>query len=309
MILTRPVVMVDSLLVSSNVTETDQTEWVNGTRVIGDLRMVTTTANGASVATHKIYKANTTTGADPTLVANQGLDSDGAGNGWNIISATNRWKLFSNVLQEQTVFADLIDVSITPGQSVNSITLMNLDAASVDIEMTDPVDGVVYSNTVNLTSYSGISDWYAQFYEPIIRETYVVDNELPAFPACTLNIDINNSGADSKCGELVTGQLWGLGDSQYGASFGIIDYSQKVTAADGAVTITPGPHKTIADVQVNVETARFSEIMTVLTGFKSTPAVFYIDSLPPIFGYYRSFNVTISGPVRSDTLLSIEGLT
>ena len=302
----RPLTVLDAMLDSSNVTEADETEWASGTRVIGDVRMVTTTANGASVATHDIYTANTTTGADPTLAANQG-----AGNGWDKTGTTNRWNMFNAVLQEQTSFATLIDISVTPGEVINSLAFFNLDANSIDIEVNDPVDGVVYTNTINLVSFSGITDWYSYFYEPIVRETNAADLSLPAFPAATINIDINISSGNAKCGAVVFGSLFEIGDSQHGANFGITDFSTKTTAASGSVTVTAGAFSDIADVQVICDSQRFTEIKTTLTSLRSVPLV-WIPELTVsgsfIYGYYRNFNLAYSGPVKSTVLLEIEGL-
>jgi len=140
----RPVPITDAMVTYNNVTEADATEWTAGTRVIGDLRMVTTTANGASVATHYIYRANTTAGADPTLVANQGT-----GNGWDIVGATNAWKLFDDEYQTQTVFADTIEIAILPGTVVTSVALLNVEAGTATIEQST----TGYTETINLVSH------------------------------------------------------------------------------------------------------------------------------------------------------------
>jgi len=189
---------------------------------------------------------------------------------------------------------------------------MNIVATSIDIEMVDPVDGVVYSTTITIPAYNGVTDWYSYFYEPIVRDTSAVDFNLPAFPAATLNIDINVSSGDAECGALVMGQQYNIGDSQHGANFSIVDYSVKSTDSAGGVTIIPGAHKDVADINVQIETSKFTEIKNQLASIKSLPVVWVAEesiSGTHIYGYFRSFNIAITGPTRSTTLLTIEGLT
>jgi hypothetical protein len=305
--LIRPITIVDAMF-TTNITEADATEWTAGARVVGDLRMVTTTANGASKATHRIYQANTTTGADPTLVANQG-----AGNGWDIVGATNAWKMIDDVLQSVTVAGSgNIEVDVVPANVINSLALFGVDAETVDVVMTDPIDGVVYNQTYNMISYSGITDWYYYFYEPIIREANLALFDLPAFPAATLSVSIND-GTAASCGEMVIGTQFLIGDSQNGASFGIIDYSAKQTdPVTGNVTISAGANKKIADIEVQIDTARFNEVQKTLTSVLNVPIVWVPTTEITgtiVYGYYRNFNTMISGPTRSTCFLQLEGLS
>jgi hypothetical protein len=305
--LIRPRTITDSMF-TTNIAETDATEWAAGTRVVGDLRMVTTTANGASVATHRIYKANTTTGADPTLVANQGT-----GNGWDIVGATNAWKMIDDILQSVTVAASgNIVVSAVPAAIVNSAALFGVDGETVNFTMTDPIDGVVYNQTYGMISYSGITDWYGYFYEAIIREDSIAIFDLPAFPAATLTVTVADPTAAS-CGELVIGSQFIIGDSQNGASFGIVDYSVKIVdPITGNVTISSGANKKIADIEVQIDTSRFTEVQRELTSVLNVPIVWVPTTEITgtiVYGYYRNFNTMISGPTRSTCFLQLEGLS
>jgi hypothetical protein len=303
----RPTTVIDSTF-STNIAETDETEWTAGTRVVGDLRMVTTTANGASIATHRIYEANTTAGADPTLAANQGT-----GNGWDIIGATNAWKMIDDILQSKTVAASgNIVASFVPDAVTNSAALFGVNAESVNFTMTDPIDGEVYNQTYSMISDSGINDWYNYFYEPIVRQSTIAIFDLPAFPAATLTITVTDPTAAS-CGEAVIGTQFIIGDSQNGASFGIVDYSEKaVDPLTGNVTIKIGANKKISDIQVQIDTSRFTEIDRELRSVLNTPIVWVpTEEITGtiIYGYYNNFNTMISGPTRSTCFLQLEGLS
>ena len=298
--LIRPLSITDGIVTANNVTEADATEWTSGTRVVGDLRMVTTTANGASVATHYIYRANTTTGADPTLVANQGT-----GNGWDIVGATNAWAMFDPEYQTQTVFADTIEVEFTPVTSVNSLAVLNVDAASATIVQST----TGYTETKSLISH-GVLGWYDWFFESPIRIADAVFTGIPPYIGETLTITLDNTGLDAKCGVMVLGKAKILGATQWEANRSINDYSQATEAVDGAVTLTQGNYSKRLNMEFKVPQGLESEATRVLEQYRATPMVFVGSDeyeMTIIYGFLGSWAVPISNTGRN-AYVEIKGL-
>jgi len=299
----RPVTIDDTIFQSSDVPEADQAEWVSGTTYhVGDLVMVTTTANGAATATHKIYSSvHSNAGNDPTV-------DDGTS--WTEVSSTNRWKMFDAVVQDQTVKATSINTVLQSPSVVNSLALLNVEGTTVVITMTDSVEGVVYNETFNLTSYSGIQDWYAYFFEPIVRKNQLALTDLPPYANASISVTVN-AGADAKVGALVIGQFANLGLSQHGASLSIIDYSTKNTDSQGRITITDGPYADKMEVDVVLDTSQIGQANTTLSSLRTTPAVWIAEDNNDdlvIYGYYREFDIILSNPTISRLSLEIEGL-
>lgn len=300
----KPVEITDAVLTSSNVTEADATEWLVGTAfTAGQTCMVTTTANGAATATHGIYAAViNNTGNDPTI---------DTGTNWTLTSYTNRFKMFDSIVQSQTVFNGGIEVEFTPLAYTNSLALINVDAATVDVVVDSTADGEVYNESYSLTSYSGINDWYAYYFTPIVRLSRLVINDLPPYLDATVTVSINDAG-DAGCGELVLGNMFIVGDSLHGANLGIIDYSVKNTSASGQITIDQGPYARRSQIDVLCDTSRTDEINTVLASIRSTPVVWVADmdnGATVIYGYYREFNTILSDYTNSLVNFQIEGLT
>lgn len=206
-----------------------------------------------------------------------------------------------------------IVADILPGAITNSVGFLGLDGTELQVEVIDPTDGELYNRTVLLTSYSGITDWYSYYYEPITRIGTVTLFDLPAVTTATLRFTVKSNDTEiAKCGEAVFGQTFIIGDSQNGADFSIRDYSIKSTAEDGSVTVTQGAFSDLATVDVHCETARFTEIKKTLTDFRSVPVVWVPTEEVEgtiIYGYYRSFNEVITDGLNSRCLLKIEGLT
>lgn len=305
MFVISPVAITDAVLTGSNVTEADATEWLIGTAfTAGQTCMVTTTANGAVTATHGIYTAViNNTGNDPTI-------DDGTN--WTLTSYTNRFKMFDGVVQSQTVFAGGITVELTPAAYTNSLALINVDAATVDVVMTSTADGEVYNESYSLTSYSGINNWYLYFFTPIERVTELVITDLPSYLDATIDVAINDTG-DAKCGELIIGNVYEIGDSLHGANLGIIDYSVKNTnATTGEITIAPGAYARRSQIDVLCSTMETPFIYNFLSSIRSTPVVWVADSnngATVIYGYFREYNVILSDYTNSLVNLQIEGLT
>jgi hypothetical protein len=76
--------------------------------------------------------------------------------------------------------------------------------------------------------------------------------------------------------------------------------------------ITAGTYSDEADIDVVIEKGRFAEVKKILTDLRNTPSVWIAEDNTEgtiIYGYYREFDVLLTGPVVSMCTLSIEGLT
>ena len=293
----RPVTIDDSVFQSSDVPENDYAAWAVGTTYADGDRVIITTGY------HKIYESQqaANVGNDPTT-------DDGTW--WLEVSSTNRWKMFDAIVQDQTVQATQIVTTLQSPTVVNSMAFLNVAATTIEVTVTDSVEGVVYDETFNMTSYSGIQDWYAYFFEPIIRKDQLAITDLPPYANASIEVTINAS-ADAKIGALVMGQFADLGLSQHGASLSIIDYSTKTTDAQGRVTITDGPYADKMEVDVVLDTSQIGQANATLSSLRTTPAVWIAEDNNDdlvIYGYYREFDIILSNPTISRLSLEIEGL-
>ena len=289
----------DTTLTATDVPENDYAEWLIGSTYADGDRVIVTTPN-----IHTIYES-----AQSANTGNNPVGDDGTW--WTVVSSTNRWKMFNDVIQEQTVQTDGIDVTLEQSQIITALSAVNVDCESIDVIVTDPVDGEIFNQNYPMISYSGITNWYDYFFLPIERKSDLAVIGLPPYITASINVVFNGTG-DVKVGALVLGTALTIGDSQYGASFGIIDYSTKSVDAQGRTTITEGTYSDEADIDVVIETARFAQVKKILTDLRNQPTVWVASEEADgtlIYGYYREFEVLYSGPVVAMCTLSIEGLT
>ena len=180
--------------------------------------------------------------------------------------------MFNQTVQQQTELAGGFNVVVTPAAIISGISAVNVDCESITILMVDPTEGTVFNQTYSMVSDSGITSWYAYFFTPIERDSDLAVLGLPAYSTAVITVTFTDAGT-AKCGALVLGVTQDIGISQYGASFGIQDYSTKSTDSAGNVWI----------VEPNVQGLI-------------------------IYGYFREFNILMTNPNVSLTTLSIEGL-
>jgi hypothetical protein len=297
----RPMTIDDAALFSSNVAENDYAAYNAGTSYSLGTRVIYVVAD-----THWIIESlqNGNIGNTPT-----GLTTD---TWWLKVGNTNRWKMFDQAVQSQTENADTIDVEIVADGRADSVALLNVSAASVLVTMTDAIDGEVFNESYSLVSDSGITDWYAYFFEPIVRLQDLVVTGMPPYANATIEVTLTDTGNTAKCGALVVGLSRELGFTQYGLTLGITDYSVKTQDDFGNYTILERSFRRISDVPVLVQNSLIDQAMILLSSYRATPTV-YIGAeefgSTIIYGFYKDFSITIAYVDYSIFNLSLEGLT
>lgn len=303
----RPITITSAMLTASNVTEDDYAEWLVGTAfTAGDNCIVIGT-------THKIYEAlvDVTGGSSPEI------DVLAAVPKWLEVSATNRWKAFDTKVGSQTSKATSITFEITPGVIADSIAFLNMDCATIQVVSTDPVDGEVYNETIDMlstviTGSSGIYDWYTYFFSTNFRVTDVVKFDLPPYLNTVLTITITNTGGTAKCGGIVMGVQTNLGETLFSPTIGIRDYSIKQADAFGVLTVVERAFSKRMSAEILVAGVSTSDVQNILASYRTTLLVWVGDEDIPaliVYGFYRDFNILISYIDYSICSLDIEGLT
>jgi len=293
-----PEIIADASLTSSNVPETDHAVWLVGTTYNLADRVIV-------IATHRIYESviGSNTGNDPTT-------DDGTN--WLDVSATNRWKAFDEIIADQVVNASTIEYEFDTTGIINSVALFGLDAETAQVIATSAVDGEVYNETVALTDNSGINNWYDYFFDPIIRRSRHVFSDLPQYIDTTIDVIIGGSSGNAYVGQVVIGQLRGIGATEFGTTVGIRDYSTKENNIFGDPIIVERRYSDVVDYDVAVKSTGIDAIRTLLAGFRASPVVWIGDDNADygvlVYGYYKDFDVVLSSPSISRASIQVEGL-
>mgnify|MGYP005608554373 CR=1 FL=1 len=291
----RPSLIDDAALITSSATETVAL-WNSGTTyALGDQVRDDTE--------HKIYESLQASNTNH-------LVSDTAW--WFEVGPTNRWAMFDEKINTVTTGATGLDVAIQPTGRVDTLALLNIDAASVHVTAIDGADGVIFDQTYSMVSDSGITDWYAYFYEPILRKTDLIITDIPLYNAPGITVSLDAAGSPVSAGVLIVGQAKDIGSTAYGASIGITDYSRKEADAFGNYTIVERAFSRKGSFRLMVDGGLVDEVARFLSSYRATPAL-YIGAddytSTAIYGFFRDFNIEIAYPTTSFCSLEIEGLT
>ena len=299
----RPTAVTDAILTSSSVAETDYAAWAAATSyTVGD-RVIRT-------STHRIYE-NLIAGVNATA-------PESAPTRWVDVGATNRWAMFDQSVGSNTTASDSITVVLAPGR-FNSLTLLQIDAATVTVDLT--VDGdSVYSASMDLTAGNLVGDWYQYFYEPVYQQDAVVITDLvdaslldiPAYSEGVLTVTITRTGGTVSCGVLVVGLYAEIGTAEHAATIGIVDYSRKETDVYGNTTVTRRSFSKRMNVPIVVEKTDVDYVSRLLAQYRSTPLVWVgagsIYTSMIIYGFYKDWEISIDNNIFSKLSLQVEGL-
>ena len=228
---------------------------------------------------------------------------------WIDVAPTNRWAMFDQETSTITTIASPLTVVLSAGL-FNSLAMIELAGTAYSVDLT--VDAVnVYSRSGSLDG-TIIVDWYQYFFEEFSTVGSVVFTDVPAYSTGVLTVSI--TGGTVSCGGLILGTNYYIGDTESGASAGIIDYSIKSTNTFGATTILKRKYSKRSNLKMLLDNSTLNKTYNVLADVRSTPCIWIGDddgTLSPftIFGFYRDFNIDVAYSNISYCTLEIEGMT
>lgn len=293
----------DAKLVSSTVAENDYAEWSSGTAyVAGNTVMVT------DDGVHNIYEAlqSSTNKYPPDYIT-------GEAPYWLLISATNRWKMFDLYSTTKTTDTTSMTVAVKPGL-INSLALLEVYATSVRVQMVDPTLGTLYDSTYSMVGTSGISSWWAYYFEEYTRKDTLVLTDLPQGLNATLTLTFTGrTGEEVRCGMALFGKTFELGRTQYGVKVQVRDFSTKETDDFGNVTIVERPFSKKVSADIWVDPANFGAVIRVLQAHRAIPTMWITTEDDPytsanVFGFYVDAPVIAESYGYSVCNLEIEGM-
>ena len=309
-----PIDPTDAMLVAANITEDDYAEWSAATNyVIGDYVI--------STATHTVYRAlvasgPATTAVDPDLEAanftDPLVDTSAETRHWQIIGATNLWKLFDKKPSVQAINADTIDVSLTPGDIVGGIGLFNVNASSVRVTVTSAAEGLVYDQTRELVDNENVTDWYDFFFAAIEELDEITFLELPPYADATYRIVVTREAGTAYVGQIVLGSVKDLGTTLIGGTgFDGFDFSTISTDVFGNIQTTRRAATRVNRFRVLAQMTRMQAIERILNDLRGgVPAVWIgatddrVNALA--YGYARDWRVDYLDPEANAANLTLE---
>jgi hypothetical protein len=289
----------ESMVVSTNVAEDDAPEY----------DALTTYATGERVilaAQHKVYESaiDSNLGNDPAA---------GNGTNWIEVYATKPWRVFDDTATAVVEQAGTISYTIAPQQLVRGVALIGVSALVATVKVLDGSDVVMATETMYLADYSEMVDALAMvLVEPKQKEIAVFEKVI-CQPGHKLEITIGNGSGQVGVREIVIGDSFTVGISQFGAEVGIDDYSDSSRDDYGNLTIVQRGYSDTVRIPVAVRTDDVARVKRRLTALRARYALYYFtadgnDFGTTIYGKFKSLKLNLSGPQYSEYDVEIEGI-
>jgi hypothetical protein len=294
-----PQAITPAMVTACNVPETDYTAWSSGTAyVVGNRCMYD----------HKNYEClinHTNAQPDQNVVAVVPTSPK-----WLDLGYNNRWKMFDTFVGSQASQADLITVTLQPGVC-NSLAFLDIQAGSIGISITTPGEST-FTETIDLVNRSLVVDAFTYFMRPVIANDTAVMIDVPIFGTSSVALTFTSTGGTVKVGTIVCGTYQDIGSTQYAPTVGITDYSRKDVDTFGIWTVIQRAYAKRMSCELLFPNTSLDAIQRYLADIRSTPVVWIgCDSgysAMVIYGFYRSFQITIPYPLESLCSIEVEGL-
>ncbi len=289
-------------LLTSNISEADADLWDSLTEYVeGDRVMVLG-------AYHKIYSA---TGDNDNKFPPSNTPAI-----WIDEGSTNRWRMFNMDvgIENQSVSTDpdnTIHVVLDLNQPVSTLTLLNIYASNVTITMRDADDNIVYTHYEAFLTAPFDTGWWEYYFGTRERSTSLVLTDLPNIFPCTLEMVLDGDDDVAKIGKMIPGDLVDIGCTQYGTSYGSIDFSTKGRDPFGNNFVVERRYVDKCDYNIQVSTPRAADIKRLIDSLRATNAVYIGDEefgATVIYGFRGDFLFTTVNHKFTDLTLHVEGI-
>lgn len=234
---------------------------------------------------------------------------------WADVGPTNRYAMFDDYRNTATVQADGISFTITPGQRVDTLALLNLTALSCDIVIKAGSPAVeVYNRHIPLASRN-VASWSQYFFTSFTLSTEIFQFDIPPYSDNEIHITLNGGG-DVKIGAAILGMGEYMGVTKLPVTDGALNFSKIDRNDFGDVQLIPRRSVPTTEVTVFVDKAAVPRLRKLRDAINARPVLWvgeddpndaYFNSLLR-FGVYKNFTIEIDQPDFATTQLSIEDL-
>lgn len=235
---------------------------------------------------------------------------------WLDIGPSNRWAAFDNQVNTATVATSYLTFTLAPGfcNAIAIFGIYNAYKARVVVQSSAGGPVVFDSGDVALDA-TIVNDWYEYFFELNVPKPEFILTNLPPFFNCRITVTLTGLiGAQVKCGVILAGNAYMLGDTQRGAKAGITDYSVKETDDFGETLFVKRPYSKRLEVELLLPNHKLNKIQYVLAELRATPCAWLGVPCPGfdplnVYGFYRDFSIVVDYYDFSRCSIEIEGLT
>ena len=134
--------------------------------------------------------------------------------------------MLDQYVSTQTVAAEDVMTFAVTFNRCTAFALLNFKATSIRAVVKDGDGLVMYDRTVN--TLKDVDGYWKYYFLPLERIVDQAVTNIPVSPVATLEVTLTQEGGPA-LGQVIAGQAWPIGTTQYNTRLGIRDYSRKDT--------------------------------------------------------------------------------
>lgn len=232
---------------------------------------------------------------------------------WTYVRPSNKTALIDNKPSTQSIQANTIEVSFL-SKGYDKLAFLNVIAKSITVEITPlgyespiktiPIKLLNTSLITNLKEYATVElEWK--------KSAYI---NLPVYYNATIKITIENIGSFAKCGHLISGKSFYIGETDWDMNLGLSSFKNKKLDEFGEYSYINRGITDTDDVRVTINTNDAFAIKQKIKDLDGLLLLFVLvennTNLRNLmnFGYWEDFYILLSGPVKSEANIKIQGV-
>ena len=138
---------------------------------------------------------------------------------------------------------------------------------------------------------------------------------IPMSPVATLEVTLTQEGGPA-LGQVIAGQAWPIGTTQYNTRLGIRDYSRKDSDEFGNTRLVKRANAKRTSLPLYLHPSRLDTVREILARMHGLPALWLGDDNEGIgsyqsltvWGWLEDWNATVIGPNEISMTIDIQGL-
>lgn len=252
-----------------------------------------------------IYKYSGTNGTNTTGTP----DNEAT---WIQDRPSNTFAMLDEKPSTYSTAADTIEVSFI-SKGFDKLALFNVEAKSVTVTVTsiwNASDTKTFQiDLLNTSLITTLRDYCTAELE----QKTTVYIEIPIFHNCSVDVVIDNTNSTAKCGQIISGKSFYVGQTDWGIGLGLTSYSKKEVDALGGIDFIKRGISDIDDFTVTIDTSKAIAIKQKMKEYDAQLLLFTIvegnSKLELMnFGYWEDFYTLLSGPIKSECNMTIQGV-
>ena len=193
---------------------------------------------------------------------------------WSDVGGTNKYAALDLERSVATTGESPLTIELTPGERVNSIGIMSIDATDISVTVTSVLNGgTIYTYTASLATRE-VTGWYDYFFASFVYRESLALFDLPPCTDGVITVTVTRDGGGAvSIGGLALGMFQSLGDVEAAPTSDTLNFSRITRDEYGEATLVPRRNIPKNSYSILFEKTQTNKLRAVRDALNAKPAV------------------------------------